>query len=65
MTVPPFWCKMILLKHIDQERNVMNLQNDSTILNDSIQDVFKNWDNKILSTCHPIWMKWQKAQASC
>ena len=49
MTVPPFWCKMILLKHIDQERNVMNLQNDSTILNDSIQDVFKNWDNKILS----------------
>ena len=27
----------------------MNLQNDSTILNDSIQDVFKNWDNKILS----------------
>ena len=43
----PFWCKMILPKPINQERNVMNLQNNSTKLNDSIQDVFKNWDNKV------------------
>lgn len=41
-------CKMILQNIIYQKRNVMNFQNNFNKLNSKIQEVFENWDNKIL-----------------
>ena len=43
----------------------MNLQTDFTKLNSSIQETFKNWDNKILQNLPKQWIKLQNALALC
>lgn len=48
-----------------RKRNVMNLQTDFTKLNSSIQETFKNWDNKILQNLPKQWIKLQNALALC